>query len=95
MMKSSQNFEKTIFEQENFYYRCQVEDVIENQMLDEEEAEEGFSLAFVSPEEALRKNRYDDHKEDNGGIWIERESKILEILIEGIRGENEKNKNRN
>jgi hypothetical protein len=29
----------------------------------------------------LRKNRYDDHKEENGGIWIERESRILEILI--------------
>ena len=80
-LNSSHRFEKTIFEQENFYYKCKVYDAISEQMLDEEEAEEGFSLVFVSPEEALRKNRYDDHKEDNGGIWIERESRILEILI--------------
>ena len=80
-LNSSHRFEETIFEQENFYYKCKASDVISEQMLDEEEAEEGFSLVFVSPEEALRKNRYDDHKEDNGGIWIERESRILEILI--------------
>lgn len=35
------------------------------------------------PEEALRKNRFDDHKEENGGVWIEREARILEILIRG------------
>ena len=80
-LNSSRRFEKTIFEQENFYYKCKAYDMIGEQMLDEEEAEEGFALVFVSPEEALRKNRYDDHKEDNGGIWIERESRILEILI--------------
>lgn len=82
-LNSSHRFEKTIFEQENFYYKCKAYDKIGEQMLDEEEAEEGFALVFVSPEEALRKNRYDDHKEDNGGIWIERESRILEILIKG------------
>lgn len=81
-LHSSHRFERTIFEQENFYYRCKVEDVIEEQMLDEEEAEEGFSLVFISLEEALKKNRYGNHKEGNGKIWIERESRILEILIE-------------
>lgn len=84
-LNSSDKFERTIFEQENFYYTCKAYDAIAEQMLDEEEAEEGFSLAFVSPEEALRKNRYDDHKEENGGIWIERESRILEILIKEKR----------
>lgn len=82
-LNSSHRFEETIFEQENLYYKCKAYDTIGEQMLDEEEAEEGFALVFVSPEEALRKNRYDDHKEENGGIWIERESRILEILING------------
>ena len=81
-LNSSQKFERTIFEQENFYYLCEAGEDIEEQVLDEYEKEEGFKLAFVSPEEALRKNRYDDHKEDNGGVWIERESRILELLIE-------------
>ena len=80
-LNNSHKFEKTIFEQENFYYTCKVYNTIGEQMLSESEAEEGFSLVFVSPEEALRKNRYDDHKEENGGIWIERESRILEIYI--------------
>lgn len=84
-LNSSHRFERTIFKQENFYYKCKAYDAIGEQMLDEEEAEEGFSLAFVSPEEALRKNRYDDHKEENGEIWIERESRILEILIKEKR----------
>ena len=80
---SSHRFEKTIFEQENYYYTCKAYDTIGEQMLDEEEAEEGYTLVFVSPEEALRKNRFDDHKEENGGVWIEREARILEILIRG------------
>ena len=77
----SHRFERTIFEQENFYYTCKAYDTIGEQMLDEGEAEEGYTLVFVSPEEALKKNRFDDHKEENGGVWIERESGILEILI--------------
>ena len=78
----SHRFERTIFEQENFYYTCKAYGTIGEQTLDEEEAEEGYTLVFVSPEEALRKNRFDDHKEENGGVWIERESRILEILIQ-------------
>ncbi|MBE5940603.1 MAG: NUDIX domain-containing protein [Lachnospiraceae bacterium] len=80
-LSRSEKFEKTIFEQETFYFKCFVEDVVGEQTLGKREAEEGFELAFVSAEEALRKNRYDDHKEDNGGVWIERESRVLEILI--------------
>ena len=37
----------------------------------------------VYAQDALHKNRYGDHGEENGGIWIERESRILEILITG------------
>ena len=48
---------------------------------DLQEGEEGFELAFVTPEEARRKIRYGDHGPENGGIWVERESIIFEMLI--------------
>lgn len=80
-LNSSHRYANTIFEQENFYYKCAVDSVVDEQQLSAGEAEEGFELEFVSAEDALHKNRYGDHKEETGGIWIERESKILEILI--------------
>ena len=75
-------FENTIFVQENFYYICQAEDAIGEQRLEGYEAEQGMVLEFVNPEEALRKNRFGDHKEESDRVWIERETKILEMYIE-------------
>ena len=80
-LNNSHRYENTIFEQENFYYKCKAYDFVEEQKLDEGEKEEDFVLEFISPEKALAKNRRDSHGDENGGIWIERESKILEILI--------------
>ncbi|MBE5926353.1 MAG: NUDIX domain-containing protein [Lachnospiraceae bacterium] len=85
-LNSSKLYENTIFEQENFYYICQVENVVGEQVLEDYEAEEGLKLAFVTPEEALRKNRFDDHKEDNDAIWLERETRVLEIYMEMSNG---------
>ena len=84
-LNNSHRYENTIFEQENFYYKCKAYDSIEEQMLDEGEAEEKFVLEFVTTEEALARNRRDCHGDENGGIWIERESRILEILIEEMK----------
>ena len=78
-LNKSTRFPETVFEQENFYFKCRVREEIGNQNL--QEGEEGFELAFVTPEEARRKNRYDDHGPENGGIWMERESIIFEMLI--------------
>lgn len=80
-LNNSHRYENTIFEQENFYYKCKAYDFVEEQMLDDGEKEENFVLEFISPEDALAKNRCGNHGDENGGIWIERESKILEILI--------------
>ncbi len=80
-LNKSTRFPETVFEQENFNYKCRVLDEVGEQNLDEEEAEEGFDLVFVTPEEARRKNRYDDHREENGGIWMERENILLEMQI--------------
>lgn len=81
-LSKSSHFEDTIFEQENYYYKCEVSDVIGVQELDIHEIEEEYFLRYVEPEEALRKNRFDDHKEENGGVWIERESRMLEIILD-------------
>ncbi len=80
-LNKSTRFQETVFEQENFYYKCEVLAEVGEQNLDEEEALEGFELAFVTPEEARRKNRYDDHGENNGSIWLEKASILLEMLI--------------
>jgi len=78
-LNKSTKFPGKVFEQENFNYKCQVFDEIGEQNLDAGEAEEGFELAFVTPEEARRKNRYDDHGEETGGIWMERENRLIEM----------------
>lgn len=78
-LNKSTKFPKTVFEQENFYFKCRVRTEMGIQNL--QEGEEGFVLAFVTPEEARRKNRYENHGPENGGIWNERESIILEMLI--------------
>ena len=78
-LNKSTRFSETVFEQENFYFKCKVRDEMGNQNL--QEGEEGFELAFVTPEEARRKNRYGNHGPENGGIWNERECIILEMLI--------------
>lgn len=80
-LNKSTRFPETVFEQENFNFKCRVLDEIGEQNLDDEEAEEGFDLVFVTPEEARRKNRYDDHREENGGIWMERENILIEMQI--------------
>lgn len=78
-LNKSTRFPETAFEQENFIFKCRVLNDVGEQDL--QEGEEGFELAFVTPEEARRKNRYDDHGPENGGIWMERETILLEMLI--------------
>lgn len=69
------------FLQDNFYYLCDVEDEMITQTLDDYEADEGFQLVWMGPVEAIKANREIDHgpKQHN---MIERESRVLEILLE-------------
>ena len=78
-LNKSTRFPETVFEQENFIFKCRVQDVVGEQNL--QEGEEGFELAFVTPEEARRKIRYDDHGPENGGIWMERENILIEMYM--------------
>ena len=80
-IQKSRFAENEIFEQENFYYLCDVENTVNTQSLDEYEHDEGFILRFVTPKEAILTNRTHDHG-DYDLILIERESRVLEYLLE-------------
>ena len=71
-------FENTVFWQENLYYLCDVTDDKESQQLDDYESESGFTLRYVTVDEALRTNREEATTSDI--YMIERESRVLEIL---------------
>ena len=70
----------TIFEQENFYYFCDVENTLAEQNLDEYEAEAGFVLRFVNLDEAIETNL--KYKTDDffNEIMIKRETRLLQML---------------
>lgn len=73
-----------IFIQDNYYYHCDVESKVVEQILDDYEADEHFTLEFVEPYVAINTNRNKNHgpKDQN---MLERESRVLELLIkEGI-----------
>jgi len=70
-----------IFEQENYYYLCDIDSEIQNQYLDEYESDEGFRLVFLSPDVAVLVNRSHEHFGYDRTL-IERESMVLEYLME-------------
>lgn len=70
-----------VFEQDNYYYLCQVEESRQAQRLDAYEKEEQFTLELVTAKHAIERNRRCDHQ-DTDQILIERESRVLEFLIQ-------------
>ena len=69
------------FVQDNFYYLCDVEEGAQSQNLDDYEAEEQFTLEYVEPNKTIRVNRIADHGPKDQ-IMLEREARVLELLIE-------------
>ena len=69
------------FIQDNFYYICDVENNILEQQLDDYEDFEQFTLELVDPRVAIDTNRNKDHGPKNLDIMIEREAKVLQLLI--------------
>ncbi len=80
-LSKSRRFENTTFEQECYYYICEVYDKIGETRLEDYEEAEGLTLEFVDPFEALRVNKCNDHGEDNDGVWIKRETRMLELYM--------------
>ncbi len=68
------------FIQDNFYYMCEAKAQLLSQNLNAYEEKEQFTLEYIEPEKAIKKNRmvgqspYDE-------IMFERESKVLELLL--------------
>lgn len=70
-----------VFIQDNYYYFCEVRsDRIVGQELDDYEAEEGFTLEYVLPEDAVRVNNEGKHY-DADEIMIKREALVICELI--------------
>lgn len=82
ILQLSHIHENTIFEQESFYYTCEVEDGIAEQNLDEYESEAMFTLEYVSIEEAIALNLNANHHGVDP-VMIERETRILSLLANG------------
>lgn len=76
--------EKECFVQDNYYYLCEAEEGVVAQNLDEYELAETYTLEFVDPKTAIRKNRNVAQSPYNQAMF-EREAKVLELLMaEGL-----------
>lgn len=78
--QKSDKSENTVFEQENFYYICDVETANIGQELDEYEREAGFVLRVLPIDEAICAN--DEYHSDNyfDEIMIKRELRVLRMV---------------
>lgn len=76
--------ETECFVQDNYYYLCEAEEGVVAQNLDEYELAETYTLEFVDPKTAIRKNRHVTQSPYNQAMF-EREAKVLELLMsEGL-----------
>ena len=77
-----------IFVQDNYYFICEAEDTIMEQELDDYEAEEQFTLEFVSIDHAVNVNATSNHLEKGDIVtfqgMIERENRVLKMLEEEV-----------
>ena len=83
MRRHKSNLEPdTVFEQENFYYVCCVEDEVTAQNLDDYEKEAEFTLQWTDIDEAIRVN--DAYSSENlfDHMMIKRELRVLQIIRE-------------
>lgn len=69
-----------LFIQDNFYYTCSCEEEVGDTNLDDYESDEGFTLEFVDPMDAVVKNRAADYSKMP--LMLERETRVLLLLLE-------------
>ncbi len=85
-IQRSDRDETECFIQDNYYYLCETADKAVSQKLDDYEAEEAYTLEYVEPDIAIRKNRHVVQGPYNQ-MMFEREVRVLELLIaEGLFG---------
>lgn len=74
------------FIQDNYYYLCKTEDEAVPQELDDYEAKESYTLEYVEPDAAIKKNR-NVVQSPHDPMMFEREARVLELLTaEGLLG---------
>ena len=76
----------TVFEQENYYYRCEVKDEAGTQNLDEYEKDAGFMLVYADIDEAIKTNGEYRSECFFNEVMIGREKRVLEMIREEILG---------
>lgn len=70
-----------VFIQDNYYFLCSAEANVKAQNLDEYEEDEGFTLEYITPREAINVNRQNEiAKVDR--VMLQREVKVLELLMQ-------------
>ena len=69
-----------IFEQENYYYFCDVQERSVSQDLDDYEDEAGFVLKIVDIDEAIATNAAYSSDDFFNEVMIKREKRVLEML---------------
>ena len=83
-IQRSDRDETECFIQDNYYYLCETADEISLQELDDYEAKERFTLEYVEPDAAIRKNR-NVVQRPHDRVMFEREARVLELLVaEGL-----------
>ncbi|MBD5092964.1 MAG: NUDIX domain-containing protein [Subdoligranulum sp.] len=79
-IQRSDGDETECFIQDNYYYLCKTADEVVLQELDDYEAKETYTLEYVEPDVAIRKNRQVMQSPYNQ-MMFEREARVLELLI--------------
>lgn len=69
-----------VFIQDNYYFICNVGEMVNKQNLDDYEKDEQFMLEYVSPEKIISTNKACNNS-DVDKIMLERENKVIEILM--------------
>ena len=83
-IQKSDSDETECFVQDNYYYLCETEECVVPQELDAYESKETYTLEFVDPEIAIKKNRSVAQTPYNP-MMFEREARVLELLMaEGL-----------
>ena len=86
--QKSDESENNVFEQENYYYFCTVENQLTSQELDDYEKEAEFVLRVVDIGTAIQANR--DYQSDNffDEIMIKRELRVLQMIQQKMKFRN-------
>lgn len=80
-IEKSDHLDADYFIQNNNYYLCDVEEMVISQKLDDYEQDENFTLEWIEPQKSIYVNRNVDHGPKSQNM-IEREARVLDILIE-------------